>query len=48
MESEDKKAIFTKRTILIILAVILLILVIFLLLRRCGNGSGNYKVNQIT
>ena len=38
----------SKRIILIILAVILLAVIIFLLLRRCGNGSGNYKVNQIT
>lgn len=47
MESEDKKPIFTKRSILVVLAIILLILIIFLLLRRCGNGGGDYKVAQI-
>ena len=47
MESEDKKPLFTKRLLLIVVAVILLVLIVFLLLKRCGNGGGNFKVDQI-
>lgn len=47
MESENKKPLFTKRLLLIVVAVILLVLIVFLLLKRCGNGGGNFKVDQI-
>lgn len=47
MESENRKPLFTKRLLLIVVAVILLVLIVFLLLKRCGNGGGNFKVDQI-